>query len=171
MGYRVGVWGFAVSPSRLMQFESFYIGGNMKKFVEKEIINAIRKLLTCQVNEVLGAMEWNIPLFEISEYRGSIVVVPMILLKKCERTEKERIIKLDTYSVQIKFNVLDFPESENNCYAYSYAISKIIDENPTLNEIVTKAEITSKEIIHPKVKSDYWEIVVYIKIVNERGLC
>ena len=69
----------------------------MKDLIEPKIIEAVRKLLCGRVNEMLGEMEFPIPLIDFSDYRGGAVIVPVINLVSCERTEKERIIRLDAY--------------------------------------------------------------------------
>ena len=60
----------------------------MNDFVETRIIGAVRKILTDRVNELLGDMEHPVPLIEFGEFAGGGVVVPVIALSVCERTEK-----------------------------------------------------------------------------------
>ena len=52
----------------------------MKEFVELEIISAVKKLLSGQVNELLCAMQQQIPLIEFAKYKGGSVVTPVIIL-------------------------------------------------------------------------------------------
>jgi hypothetical protein len=49
------------------------------------------------VNELLGETEYPIPPIEFGTYRGGSAVVPVITLSTCERSEKERIVRLDAY--------------------------------------------------------------------------
>ena len=141
----------------------------MKKFVEQEILEAVRKMLTGRGNEILSDLEWQIPLFEFSDYDGKFSVVPVIRLFECERTEKERLIKLDTYTVSISFTVPEIPESEMICFAYVHAVNKAVSENPTFNGIVTRAVISSKKYQPPKMLNtgDSWQVVINLKISNE----
>ena len=52
----------------------------MKDFVEQKIKEAVQRLLTGRANELLSELEWQIPLFEISDYEGQSSVVPFISL-------------------------------------------------------------------------------------------
>jgi hypothetical protein len=103
-----------------------------------------------RVNEVFGNWQFLIPLFEISEYQGGTAVVPMITLSGCERTEKERIIRLDAYSLSITFTLTETPESELHCYAYAAAVCKALGENPTLGGVVDRTAVTGKKYAPPK---------------------
>ena len=85
---------------------------NTKDFIEQQILGAVRGLLVGRVNEILGEMEFTVPPVELGEYSGGSVVVPVIVFSTSERSEKERIIRLDTYSLTIVFSVPESPESE-----------------------------------------------------------
>ena len=144
----------------------------MKDLVEPRIIEAVRKLLCGRVNEMLGEMECPIPLIDFSDYRGGAVVVPVINLVSCERTEKERIIRLDAYSLTITFSLHEMPESELHCYAYSGAVSRAFYDDPTLGGVADKAEITGKKYIQPKKPNcgEGWELVISLRLTVE-GMC
>jgi hypothetical protein len=68
-------------------------------FIEENIINSLKSLLAGRVNELLEKTEYPIPPIEFGAYRGGSVVVgacsPAISLSTCERSEKERIVRLD----------------------------------------------------------------------------
>jgi hypothetical protein len=64
-------------------------------FIEEILLNSIRKLLSGRVNELLEETEYPIPPIEFGSYRGGSVVVPVMCLSSCERSEKERIVRLD----------------------------------------------------------------------------
>jgi hypothetical protein len=81
--------------------------------------NALPGACTGRVNELLGETEYPIPSVEFGGYRGGSIVVPAIALSTCERSEKERIIRLDTYTLTITFTVPEHPAGERNCYAYA----------------------------------------------------
>ena len=141
----------------------------MNDFIEQRIIEAIRKMLTGRVNEVLGEWQFMIPIFEFSEYQGRTAVVPMITLTSCERTEKERIIKLDAYSLTITLTLRETPETEMYCYAYAAAVCKALKENPTLGGIADRAEITGKRYVPPKKINcgNDWEVVITLRVTVE----
>jgi hypothetical protein len=66
-------------------------------FIEEIIINSLKSLLTGRVNELLEETEYPIPPIEFGNYRNGSAVVPSIVLSTCERSEKERIIRLDAW--------------------------------------------------------------------------
>jgi hypothetical protein len=140
-----------------------------EEFIEQRIITAVLGLLTGRVNEVLGNWQFLIPLFEISDYQGRAAVVPVIALSGCERTEKERIIRLDAYSMTITFTLTETPESELDCYAYAAAVCKALGENPTLGGIVDRAAVTGKKYTPPKKAygGNEWEVVLTLRLTVE----
>ena len=147
----------------------------MRDFIETKIMSAIRRLLMGQVNAMLGELEYQVPLIEFSEHRNDSVVVPIISLASCERTEKERIIRLDAYSLTI---TLSFPEtwspsepleSELYCYAYAGAVSRAVYDDPTLGGVVDRAVITEKKYLQPKKPNcgEGWGVVINLRITIE----
>ena len=84
----------------------------MKDFVETRIIAAIKKLLTGRVNELLRDYEFDVPIIEFGNFGCGYGMVPMIALSLCECSEKERIIRLDAYTVTITFSLPESFESE-----------------------------------------------------------
>ena len=141
----------------------------MKDFVEQQIIEAVRGLLTRRVNQLLGDMESHIPLIEFSNYRGGTAVCPIISLSTCEQSEKERIIRLDAYSLTITLNLPETPESELHCYAYSGAIGRAFYDDPTLGGIADRAVIIGKKYVQPKKPhcEEGWELIISLRITIE----
>jgi len=141
----------------------------MKVFIEQRIIGAVQEILTGRVNELLCDMQFPIPTVEFGEYRGGLTVVPSIALNSCERTEKERIIRLDAYTLTVIFTLPETPESELYCYAYSGAISRAIYDNPTLGGIVDRAVITGKKYLSPKKLNcgESWQLVITLRLTIE----
>jgi len=141
----------------------------MEDFIEMRIISAVRELLTGKVNELLGELQFFIPLVEFSGYRGFDVVVPAVALSSCERSEKERLILLDAYSLSITFNVPETADSELYCYAYSAAVGKALEINPTLGGIADKAVISGKKYSKPKTEGcgQDWQVVISLRITVE----
>jgi len=141
----------------------------MNDFVETRIIAAIRKLLTGRANELLRDMEFAIPIIEIGGYGCGYAAVPAISLATCEQTEKERIIRIDAYSLTIHFELGDTPESETECYAYGDAIGKALKGDSTLGGVVDKAVITGKKYLPPHKFGcgDGWEVVLALRVTVE----
>ena len=141
----------------------------MNDFVETRIIAAVRKLLTGKVNDLLGVMEYPVPLIEFTDYKGGSVVSPDISFSSCEKTEKERIIRLDAYSMSITFTLPETSESELYCYAYSGAVGRAFYDDPTLGGVVDRAVITGKKYVQPKRANcgEGWELIVSLRLTIE----
>jgi hypothetical protein len=138
-------------------------------FIEEIIINSLKSLLAGRVNELLGKTEYPVPPVEFSTYRGGSVIVPAIALSTCERTEKERIIRLDAYTLTITLNVPEYPEGERNCYAYVWAAAMAVRENPTLGGMVDRAVLVGKKYTPPKQSGTGgdWTVVLTVRLVVE----
>jgi hypothetical protein len=161
-------------------------------FIEEILLNSLKKLLSGRVNELLGEIEYPIPPVEFgqsgftglsSEFRqgrnstafyggGSAVVgacIPVIALSTCERSEKERIVRLDAYTLTIAFTVPEHPEGERNCYAYASSVATALKENPTLGGIADRAELAGKKYVPPKQggTGGDWTVILTLRIVVE----
>ena len=141
----------------------------MKDFIEKEIIEAVKKLLKSRVNELIRGFEFQIPFIEFGNYQDMSAITPVLSLRSCERTEKERIIKQDAYSLTITISVPETHESELHCYAYSNAISEALGEDVTLGGIADRAIITGKKYAPPEKpnRGIEWELIVSLRITAE----
>ena len=147
----------------------------MNDFIEQQIILAVRGLLTGRVNELLGKVQYAVPIVEIGNYGGAAsspaetVITPAVSLVSCERSEKERIINIDAYSLTITFSLPENPDSELHCYIYAWAVCKAVEENPSLGGVADRAVISNKKYIKPK-KADCgvgWEMVLTLRITVE----
>jgi hypothetical protein len=138
----------------------------MKDFVEQQITTAVRGILTGRVNEILGDTEFSIPSIEFGEYCGDTAVSPVIFLTACECSEKERILRLDAYFMTIVFTLPETPECELNCYAYSAAVCKAMNENPTLRGLADRAVVSGKKYVKPKKPNcgEGWGVVITVRI-------
>ena len=140
-----------------------------KAFIEQQIIEAIRGLLSGRVNEILREWEYLIPIVEFGAIGYGYATSPVISISGCERTEKERIIKLDAYSVSITFTLQEHPDGELYCYGYATAFTKALGENPVLGGIVDRAVITGKKYIQPKKPNcgEGWGVVISLRVTVE----
>jgi hypothetical protein len=141
----------------------------MNDLIEQKIIEAVRKLLTVRVNELLASLDYPVPAIELSNYEGGNVVAPVINLSTCERSEKERIILLDAYSLSITFSLPETSESEFLCYVYALSVCKAFGENPTLDGIADRAVVTGKKYNKPKKPccGEGWEVVISLRVTVE----
>jgi hypothetical protein len=142
---------------------------NRDLFIEEAITGAVKSLLSGRVNELLGEMQFFIPLVEFGNYSGGDVVCPAVALASCERTEKERIILLDAYSVTVTFTVPIAEDSELYCYAYAAAVSKALMENPTLSGVADRVTISGKKYVSPKNANcgQEWQVIITLRITVE----
>jgi len=141
----------------------------MKDFIELQINVSIKELLYTRVNNLLRGLEYQIPIIEFGDHGCGYAAVPVITLSTCETTEKERIIRIDTYTVTITFDLPECTESELYCYAYSDSVCTAINENPTLGGIVEKAVVTGKKYVPPKKRGcgEGWELVLSLRVTVE----
>jgi len=141
----------------------------MKEFIEQKINNAVKKLLTGFFNSYLLQLDFQIPVVEFGIFRGVNVIAPVISLSSCEQTEKERIVKQDTYTVTVTFPVLETVESEMFCFAYADAFNRALGDDVTLGGVVDRAVITNKKYVPPKKINCGmdWEVVITLRIIVE----
>jgi hypothetical protein len=139
---------------------------NKGQFIEERIIHGVYLLLTQRVNQLLEEMEFPVPPVEFGNYRGGSAVVPVIVLSACERTEKERIIRLDAYTLTITFSLPETPGNEVCVYAYAAAVDRALAEDPALGGIAERAVLTGKQYVEPKTPhcGDCWNVVLTLRI-------
>ena len=146
--------------------------------IEEILLNSLKSLLEGRVNELLAETEYPIPPIEFGQsgftglsafYGGGSAVVPVITLSTCERSEKERIVRLDAYTLTIAFTVPEHPEGERNCYAYASSVATALGENPTLGGTVDRAELTGKKYVPPKQggTGGDWGLILSLRITVE----
>ena len=142
---------------------------NRTLFVEEKIIGAVKGLLAGRVNDILNEAQFMIPVILFDNFGSGYTVAPAISLTGCERTEKERIIQLDSYTLTINFTLPESPESELHCYAYSAAVGQAVNDNPTLGGVVDRAVITAKKYISPKKPhcGEGWAVVITLRLTIE----
>jgi hypothetical protein len=154
-------------------------------FIEEILLNSVKKLLIGRVNELLGetgqssftglstefcqSQNSSIPPIEFGTYQGGSAVVPVIALSTCERSEKERIVRLDAYTLTITFAVPEIPEGERNCYAYAASVTTALGEDPTLGGAADRAELTGKKYTPPKERGTggEWGLTLTLRLTVE----
>jgi hypothetical protein len=139
-------------------------------FIEEEIEGRLLRLLDESVHDFLQEMELKAPPLDVCGKPGGDAVIPDVFLSECERTEKERIIRMDAYSVSVTFPVPDSVEADVYCYAYAAAFEKALDLNPTLGDIVSRAVLTGKKYIRPKKPGcgEKWKLVLKLRVTVEK---
>ena len=135
-------------------------------FIEQGITEAVRFLLIGRVNEILSAWEFVVPVIEFGNIGSMYAVAPVVSLSGCEQTEKERIIRLDAYSLAVNFTLQEHEDGELFCYAYSAAFGKALGEDVTLGGVAERAVITNKKYIPPKKPNcgEGWGLTLSLRI-------
>jgi hypothetical protein len=149
-------------------------------FIDDILLNSVKKLLAGRVNEWLGEAAYPIPPVEFgrSGYTGLpggvYAVTPVVRLSTGERSEKERIVRLDAYTLTITFTVPEHPSDqrsvgERNCYAYASSVAAALGEDPTLGGIADRAELTGKKYSPPKCAGmgEEWGITLTLRVIVE----
>jgi hypothetical protein len=141
----------------------------MKDFVEQRIIETVQKILTGRVNEILGKCEFLIPAIEFGEVGVNYAVSPVLSLSGCERTEKERIIRQDAFTLSITFLLPEDEKGELYCYAYSAAFDKALSEDITLGGVADRAIVINKKFVPPKKPNcgEGWALILSLRITVE----
>ena len=138
----------------------------MKGFIEQQIIEAVKRLLDVRVNEIFSKWEFFVPVIEFGKIGSLYAVTPVVSLSGCERTDKERIIRQDAYSLTVSLTLQEHEDGELYCYAYSTAFQKALGEDITLGGIADSAVISGKKYIPPKkpLCGEGWGLVLSIRI-------
>ena len=141
----------------------------MRDFFELRIIRAIKALLTGRVNEILREDSLDVPIIEFSDYGCGYGAVPVVALSSCEKSEKERIIRLDAYTVSITFSLPETFESEIQCYAYCASVCQAVKENPTLSGVVDRVAVTGEKYTPPKKPGcgEGWGVALTLRLTVE----
>ena len=141
----------------------------MSDFIEQRIIRAVRGLLTGRVNEILREDTLDVPVIEFGNYGCGYGMVPVIVLSSCECTDKERIIRLEAYTVSISFSLPETFESETQCYGYCAAVCQAIKETPTLGGVVDRVKVTGEKYTPPKKPGcgDGWQVALSLRVTVE----
>jgi hypothetical protein len=138
-------------------------------FIEEEIDGCFFRILDDRMNNTLEELELKVPPLEIGGGSGGNAVYPDVYITGCERTEKERVIRIDSYAVTITFPVPESEEADLYCYAYAAAFEKALDANPSLDGFADRAVLTGKKYIRPKKPGcgEGWKLVLSVRVTVE----
>jgi hypothetical protein len=141
----------------------------LKGFIEQQISEAVKRLLDGRVNEIFSDWELLIPVVEFSKFQNKFILSPVVSLSWCERTEKERLIKIDAYTVSLNFTLQEHEDGELYCNGYAYAFEKALKEDVTLGGIADRAVIAGKKYVPPKKLNcgEGWGLVLTVRVTVE----
>ena len=147
------------------------MNGDRVLTVEEMIVNGVKRLLVKDVNKLLEGLDFHVPCFEFGNHGGREAVVPGVALSSCERTEKERVVFVDAYAVEITVPVEDIwgCDGERLVFSYGAAIDGAVRLNGSLDGTVSRVVITGKEFIPPKKPrcGDCWVLVMRLRVTVE----
>jgi hypothetical protein len=130
----------------------------MSLFIEETLLKSVREMLAGPVCELLAETELNVLALED--------VCPSVKLVQCERSEKERLIRLDAYALTVSLFVPDGEEAERLAYGYAWAVDTALSDDQTLGGVVEHAVITGKKYDPPKYPhcGDGWQVMLSLHI-------
>jgi hypothetical protein len=133
---------------------------------EEMLLEMTAELLGGAVNFYLNELDEAVPQFEIDVRHklGGYGVVPDIDISECELSDKERVIKLQAYTLKISFCVKG-SENKRLLYVYAYAIEQAINDDVTFGGVADRVMLTHKKF--NQVNADTWEIVLSVRATIE----
>jgi hypothetical protein len=133
---------------------------------EEMLLEMTAALLGGAVNFYLNELDETLPQFEIDVRHklGGYGVVPVIDISECELSDKERVIKLQAYTLKISFSVKG-SENKRLLYVYAYAIEQAINDDVTFGGVADRVALVHKK--YSQKTADLWEIVISVRAVVE----
>ncbi|GHU40836.1 hypothetical protein FACS1894190_08210 [Spirochaetia bacterium] len=116
------------------------------KTIEEQLIEMINEILTSTVNFYLSEMEEFVPLVELSSSGklGSYGVCPQIELSEAARTDKDRIVRTDAYTMTITF-VMNSQNNKRDVYCYAAALESAINDDPTFGGVADRVAFVNRK--------------------------
>jgi hypothetical protein len=138
-------------------------------FIEDMIVGGVMRMLGIGVNELLEDWDMTAPLLDHGGNPGGVYIAPKVELTSCERTEKERIIRIDAYTVTITFAVPESEYADEYCYAYSNAVDQVLAKDCSLDGTADRTVVTHKKFIPPKHENcgEDWGLVLTLRVTVE----
>jgi hypothetical protein len=133
---------------------------------EEMLLEMTAALLGGAVNFYLNELDETVPLFEIDVRHklGGYGVVPDIDISECELSDKERVIKLQAYTLKISFCVKG-SENKRLLYIYAYAIEQAINDDPTFGSVADRVTLTHKKYFQKDTGT--WDVVITLRATVE----
>jgi hypothetical protein len=132
---------------------------------EETLLEMTAELLTGAVNYYLSEFDVAVPQFETDSPRrlGAFGVRPEIEIAECELSDKERIIKLEAYTLKTSFQVKGL-DNKNHIYYYALAIQKAIDDDVTFGGVADRVTLTRKKYTQ---RDGMWDVVLTLRATLE----
>jgi len=128
--------------------------------IETRIAAALERLLLEDANRLLDALPVQLAPIELGEHAGAEIVRPSIAAASSRRTEKERVVLLDAYAIEIKYAVFD-RQGQEACRLlpyYTACIRRAVRRNGTLGGLVDRIALleTRHEPAEKGFAADHW---------------
>jgi len=147
------------------------MSGELLVSMEKKIKGAIRKLLVDDVNKFLEELSFHVPTLEFGTHSGREVIIPNVSLSACEQSEKERIVFVNAYAVNVSIPVDDSRDWDGELLAFAYgaAIRRAVRLNSSLGGLVDRTVITNMDYVEPKRRfcGDRWIAAARLRVTVE----
>jgi len=147
------------------------MSGELLVSFEKKILGAIRKLFVDDVNKLLEELSFHVPTLEFGTHGGREVIIPNVSLSACEQSEKERIVFVNAYAVEISLPVDDLRDWDGELLAFAYgaAVRRAVRLNSSLDGIVDRTVITNMDYVEPKRRfcGDRWIVAARLRVTVE----
>ena len=131
---------------------------------------ALRKLLAEDVNELLEEAalpsgDVVLPVeFALGRGSGRYGITPEIRLACGERSEKERVVLVDVYTVTIAFVCV---RGECSSYPYAWAVDQALRADTTLGGVVDRVSLVKKTWAALKGPEDGTELTFTLRVMLE----
>jgi len=112
--------------------------------IEERVLDGIWALLLGDVNEALVGLQRQVALFERRRggSLGGFGCQAEVALLDVERTEKERFLKIDAFTVTV-----EFAASLPDCYVYAWALDEALRQDATLGGLVDNVVFVSRRYL------------------------
>jgi len=147
------------------------MSGELLVSMEKKIKGAVRGLLVDDVNKLLEELSFHVPTLEFGTHSGPEVIIPRVSLSACEQSEKERIVYVNAYAVEISLPVDDLRDWDGELLAFAYgaAIRRAVRLNSSLGGMVDRTVIINMDYVEPKRRhcGDRWIVAARLRVTVE----
>ena len=147
------------------------MSGELLVSFEKKVKSAVKGLLVDDVNKLLEELSFHVPTLEFGTHSGREVIIPNVSLTACEQSEKERIVFVNAYAVEISLPVDDLRDWDGELLAFAFgaAIRRAVRLNPSLGGLVDRTIITNMDYVEPKRRfcGDHWIVAARLRVTVE----
>jgi methyl coenzyme M reductase beta subunit len=122
--------------------------GNTGLYIEEKILKAVRLM----VEDTAGD--------------GTLVSV---VLSSCERSRKERVVRVDAYMVTVTADLPCGEESEHEAYAFAAGVEATLANDPALGGAADRAALAGKKYLPARMPGvgEGWRVLLTLRVTVE----